>query len=80
MPQAVDDDYVYGICTFTEMRMRMRGMNIQLKKQYYTVFITLGAKPCHVGLYYFTLKMFCFILEVFTKYTKTCIIHKINTP
>ena len=62
MPQAVDDDYVYGICTFTEMRMRMRGMNIQLKKQYYTVSITLGAKPCHVGLYYFTLKMFCFIL------------------
>ena len=24
MPQAVDDDYVYGICTFTEMRMRER--------------------------------------------------------
>ena len=22
MPQAVDDDYVYGICTLTEKRMR----------------------------------------------------------
>ena len=24
MPQAVDDDYVYGICTFTEMRIRVK--------------------------------------------------------
>ena len=56
-----------------------RGMNTQLKKQYHTVFVTLGAKPCHNALYYFNVEMFCFILEVFTKHTKTCIIYKINT-
>ena len=32
---------------------RVRGMNTPLKKQYYTVFVTLGAKPCHNVLYYF---------------------------
>ena len=54
-------------------------MKTQLKKQYHTVFVTLGAKPCHNALYYFKVEMFCFILEVFTKHTKTCIIYKINT-